>query len=174
MGHSLDAVIVPSGGGGLLVGAIAVCKAQGVSVFAAEPEHGGLGLTNALRCGERSLTLHGPPSVADGLRSLTGRANCEHIRQPGNVDGVFGVSEGQIKEAMKIVIEELGFAIEPSAAVPVAAVLFSREFARRMAAFKGGARVGIILTGGNIGVDDLLTIVPDLDMERLSETRRSY
>lgn len=75
MGQSLDAAIVPSGGGGLLVGAIAVCEAQGVSVFAAEPEHGGPGLAEALRTGRRSLTLDGPPSIADGLRSLTGAAN---------------------------------------------------------------------------------------------------
>jgi threonine dehydratase len=136
---------------------------ENVNVFAAEPEHGGPGLTEALRINERILTFNGKPSVADGLRSLTGAANWKHIREPGNVDGVFTVSEQQIKKAMKVVIEEFGFAIEPSAAVPVAAVLYSTAFAKRMAALKSGARIGIILTGGNVGIEDLRDIVPDLD-----------
>lgn len=88
--------------------------------------------------------------------------------QPGNVDGVFTVSEEQIKKAMGIMMAEFGFAVEPSAAVPVAAVLYSTAFARRMASFRERARVGIILTGGNISVDDFLTILSDQDLSFLS------
>jgi threonine dehydratase len=166
-GHSLDAVVVPSGGGGLLVGAIAVCKAQGVAVFGAEPETGGPGLACALRTGQRCLELDGSPTIADGLRSLTGEANWEHIRQGGNVDGVFTVGEEQIKEAVRVAVEELGFVIEPSAAVALAAVLFSPVFARRMARFGAEARVGVVLTGGNVGVDELLRLVPGLDVRNV-------
>jgi threonine dehydratase len=93
VGQQLDAIIVPSRGGGILVGAIAVCKALGVRVFVAEPKHGGQGLAAALQNGRRTLKLEGTLTIADGLRSLTGEANWEHIRQPANVDQVFTASE---------------------------------------------------------------------------------
>jgi threonine dehydratase len=169
LGQSLDAVIVPSGGGGLLVGAIAVCKPRGVTVFAAEPETGGPGLASALLSGQRSLDLDGTSTIADGLRSITGEANWAHIRQAGNVDQVFTVNEDQIKDAIKLGIEELGFLIEPSAAVALAVLLFSPAFARRMAMFARDVRVGIVLTGGNIGLEDLLTLVPDLDLDSVPQ-----
>jgi threonine dehydratase len=164
LGQSLDAVIVPSGGGGLLVGAIAVCKPQGVTVFAAEPETGGPGLVSALRTGQRSLDLDGTPTIADGLRSTTGEANWAHIRRAENVDQVFTVSEDQIKAAIKLGVEELGFLIEPSAAVALAVILFSSTFAQRMAMFARDVRIGIVMTGGNISVEDLLTLVPELNL----------
>jgi threonine dehydratase len=157
----LDAVVVPSGGGGLLVGAIAVCKARGVRVFGAEPEQGGPGLADGLRSGTRRTALDGGQTVADGLRCLTGEANWEHIRREGNVDGVFTVSEEQIREALGLAVRELGDRIEPSAAVALAVVLFSADFARQMAALGAGVRVGVILTGGNIGEEDLMTLVSD-------------
>ena len=164
----LDAVIVPSGGGGLLVGAIAVCKTSGVKVFAAEPERGGPGLAAALRTGRRSTSLDGSETVADGLRSLTGEANWENIRDRG-VDGVFTVSEVHIKEALRLAVEELGMVVEPSAAVGLAVTLFSSAFARSMARLEGLAKVGVVLTGGNIGVEQLLNLVPDLDVGKLRD-----
>lgn len=155
----LDAIIVPSGGGGLLVGAVSVCKPRGVTVFGAEPENGGPGLASALRTGHRSLDLSGAPTIADGLRSLTGAMNWEHIKQNGNVEQVFTVSEDQIKTSLRLASEELGFIIEPSAAVALAVALFNPAFARWSSTFNRGARVGIVLTGGNIGANEALQLL---------------
>jgi threonine dehydratase len=137
------------------VGAIAVCKSQSISVFAAEPETGGPGLVGALRTGIRCGEVKGQPSVADGLRVVTGPRNWEHIKRKGNVDGVFAVSEEQIIRAMGIVVEELGEVVEPSAAVGVAVVLYSEGFARRVTGMGGRVRVGVVLTGGNVRVGSI-------------------
>jgi threonine dehydratase len=161
-GNNLDAIIVPSGGGGLLCGAIAACKPHGVTVFGCEPEIGGPGLASALESGRRTLAIQGPGSIADGLRSLTGEANWEHIRTEGNVRQMLAVSEAQIEEALEVGVKELGFAIEPSAAVPLAAALFSDAFHRWVAAANRRVRVGIVLTGGNVSMEDLIALVPDL------------
>jgi threonine dehydratase len=164
----LDAVIIAGGTGGLLVGAIAVCKTAGVSVLAAEPERGGPGLAAALRSGRRATCLDGSETVADGLRTLTGEANWEHIKD-GGVDGMFTVSEVQIKDALRLVVEELGMLVEPSAAVGLAVTLFNPGFSRCMARFEGAAKVGVVLTGGNIGVEELLTLVSDLDVGKVRD-----
>ncbi|KAF1947195.1 tryptophan synthase beta subunit-like PLP-dependent enzyme [Clathrospora elynae] len=165
-GHRLDAVVVPSGGGGLLVGAIAVCKPLGVTVFAAEPELGGPGLAAAMQTGHlalRSLCLDGgsTPTIADGLQCLTGEANWEHIRGAGNVAQVFSVSEKQIKGTLRLVnSDEFVGAVEPSAAVGVAVVLFSSAFARWVVAqSKGVVRIGVVVTGGDFGVEELLILL---------------
>ncbi|KAL5390320.1 hypothetical protein DPSP01_001892 [Paraphaeosphaeria sporulosa] len=163
-GNPLDAIIVPSGGGGLLCGAIAACKPHGVAVFGCEPAVGGPGLASALEVGTRALTLQGPGSIADGLRSLTGEANWEHIRAEGNVRQVLTVSEVQIEQALKVGVKELGFAIEPSAAVPLAAALFSDAFHRWAAGAHRQVRVGVVLTGGNVSMEDLAALVPDFKM----------
>jgi threonine dehydratase len=79
MGRSpLDVIIVPSGGRGLLVGAAAVCRSQGVRLFGPEPECGVPGLTEALRNGMPPDSDAAPneiSTIADGLRSSTGVAN---------------------------------------------------------------------------------------------------
>lgn len=167
MGHGLDAVIVPSGGGGLLVGAIAVCKSLGVTVFGAEPAVGGPGLSAAIEKGARATKMDPAPTIAEGLRSLAGEENWEHIKCPGNVGGVFTASEQQIKEALRAGIENLDCVIEPSAAVPLAVALFNPDFQRQMAALKRHVRVGIVLTGGNVSSEELLRLVPDLDLENV-------
>lgn len=155
MGKELDAVIVPSGGGGLLCGAIAACKTQGATVFGCEPECGGPGLAAGLERGTRTMKIQGSGSIADGLRSLTGEANWEHIRAEGNVEKVFTVSEAQIEEALKAGVKELGFSIEPSAAVPLAVALYSDAFHEWVASANRRVRVGIVLTGGNVGLEGL-------------------
>jgi threonine dehydratase len=167
--NPLDVIIVPSGGGGLLVGAAAVCRSQGVRLFGAEPECGGPGLTEALRNGMRPDSDAAPNkinTIADGLRSSTGVANWEHIKIQDNVEGVFTASERQIKEALRIAIETFGFIIEPSAAVPVAVVLFNTEFHRLIAKEEGKVKVGIVITGGNTSIDDVCEIIPGIKLNR--------
>jgi threonine dehydratase len=166
---SLDVIVVPSGGGGLLVGAAAVCKPQGVRLFGVEPECGGPDLTEALRHGMRAdpeATPKEMDTIADGLRSSTGAANWEHIKVQDNVEGMFTASEHQIKEALKLVIEIFGFIIEPSAAVPVAVVLFNTDFHRLIAKEGGNVKIGIVITGGNASADGLRELIPGLKLNR--------
>lgn len=164
----LDAVIVPSGGGGLLVGAVAACKPQGILVFGAEPAHGGPGLANALRTAKRSERLEQERTIADGLRSLTGAANWEHIKSKDNVELVLAASEDEIVAAMRLAVETLGLIVEPSAAVALAVTLFSKQFHRRIAKMKGVVRIGVVLTGGNIGEEELQLLVPGVEFKCLS------
>ncbi|KAF2197101.1 tryptophan synthase beta subunit-like PLP-dependent enzyme [Delitschia confertaspora ATCC 74209] len=163
MGHSLDALIVPSGGGGLLVGAAAVCKPYRIIVFGAEPECGGPGLSAAKQRGTRTTHMdQGTSTVADGLRSLTGEANWEIIKETENVEDIFTVTEAEIKDTLRMAIKNLGFVIEPSAAVPLAVALFSTKFHARMTAEqKMHLKVGIVLTGCNIGEGQLMRILPN-------------
>lgn len=168
---TLDAIIVPSGGGGLLVGAAAVCNPEGVTVYGAEPECGGPALAAARQRGIRTTHLGSTVTIADGLRSLTGESNWEIVKARETVEDVYAVSEQQIKEALQLAIEELGFIIEPSAAVPLAVALFNEEFHRQIAKKKRHVRIGIVLTGGNISEKELQTILPDLSMSVSYEGR---
>ena len=141
---ALDAVVVPVGGGGLLAGTSLVGRALGMDVYGAEPE--------AVDDAARSLAtgVRQPPTggttVADGLRTALGARPFEIIRR--NVTGIVTVSEAEIVAAMRLVWEVMKIVIEPSSAVPVAALL-----ERRLPA--AGRRVGVILTGGNVDLDAL-------------------
>jgi threonine dehydratase len=75
------------------------------------------------------------------------------------VQGILGVSEGEIREALKMVVQELGGVVEPSAAVPLAAVMFSTGFREWIGRFDRPVSIGIILTGGNVSMEDIFTII---------------
>jgi threonine dehydratase len=140
----LDAIVAPVGGGGLLAGTAIVGAAMGVEVHGAEPA--------AVDDAYRSLIsgTRQPPTgshtVADGLRTALGDRPFAVIRQ--HVKGITVVSEEEIVAAMRLVWEVMKIIIEPSSAVPVAAVLSGRMPL-------AGRRVGVILTGGNVDLDAL-------------------
>lgn len=142
--EALDAVVVPVGGGGLLAGTSVVGRAFGFDVYGAEPE--------AVDDAARSLAtgVRQPPTggttVADGLRTALGVRPFEIIRR--NVTDIATVSDEQIVAAMRLVWEVMKIVIEPSSAVPVAALLEHRLPV-------AGRRVGVILTGGNVDFDAL-------------------
>ena len=143
----LDDIVAPIGGGGLLAG-ITLAAAQvapQARVTGAEPA-GADDAARSLAGGER-VSDHDPQTIADGLRALIGARNFAVLYRHG-ID-VITVSEAQITEAMTLIWRHLKQVVEPSAAVPLAAVLARREsFA--------GRRVGIVLSGGNLEVGDLL------------------
>jgi len=85
-------------------------------------------------------------TVADGLRTNLGEKTFAVIHK--RVPEIFLVTEEQIVEAMRHVWERMKIIVEPSCAVPFAAVL---NYPDRFA----GKNVGIILTGGNVDVDKL-------------------
>ncbi len=138
----LDLVLVPVGGGGLASGtALALEHLAGGSVplLGVEPAEA----DDAKRSLEQGKLLpsHYPPTIADGLRTGLGRIAFAVLRRLGV--SVLTVSEAAIREATSWVWTRLKVVVEPSAAVPVAALLQGKIAVR-------GKRVGVILTGGNV------------------------
>lgn len=146
----LDLIIVPVGGGGLLCGTAVAAKGArpGIRVIAAEPA----GADDAARsfAAGRIIPLEKASTVADGLRTSLGERNFPLIRQ--HVDEVVTVSEESIVAAMRRIWEVLKIIIEPSCAVPYAAIMEQKIDV-------SGKRVGIILTGGNVDLDALPWLV---------------
>ncbi|KAL9114608.1 MAG: hypothetical protein Q9227_001286 [Pyrenula ochraceoflavens] len=151
----LDALISPLGGGGLLSGLCVSFSPPSPSsstmVFGAEPSFSGADDgRRGLLAGERvphvsSLT------IADGLRTPVGLIPWRVISDRKMLEGIYSVTEDEIREAMRHVLERLKVWVEPSAVVGVAVAMFCEEF-RRLVPDEGWD-VGIVLTGGNTTVD---------------------
>jgi threonine dehydratase/serine racemase len=143
-----DALIAPVGGGGLMGG---LCiAAHGLNpnlrIFAAEPA----GADDAARskAAGKLIPQMGPNTIADGLLTSLGELTWPIIRD--HVERVITVTDEEIIRAMRLVWERAKIVIEPSSAVPVAAVL-SDEFK----SLQDIGRVGIVLSGGNVDLDEL-------------------
>lgn len=141
-----EVVIVPVGGGGLLAGvAVAVAgRLAGCEVIAAEPA----GADDAYRSfhGGAWVPQTEPDTIADGLLTSLGHRNFELIQR--HVRDVVRVSDAQVVDAMRFVWMHTKQIIEPSAAVPFAA-LFSDP------ARFAGQRVAVVASGGNVDLDRL-------------------
>jgi threonine dehydratase len=142
----LDVVMAPVGGGGLLSGtALAVAGlSPGTRVIAAEPE----GADDAYRSlrGGRIIPSVNPQTVADGLLTSLGENTFAIIQK--RVEQIVTVSEEAIVDGMRRVWERMKIVIEPSAAVPVGALLEGKVDL-------SDQRVGVILSGGNADLDRL-------------------
>lgn len=144
---ALDALIVPVGGGGLLSGTIiaAAAMAPGLAVWGAEPE-AARDTFDSVRAGTRQPLHATPDTIADGLRTSVG-----HITFPVIRDGAAGIltaREDSIVRAMRLIWERMKLVVEPSSAVPVAALLDNPDVL-------AGKRVGVIISGGNLDLDRL-------------------
>ena len=137
----LDIVVTPVGGGGLLSGTClgAHYFKPGLKVYAGEPE-GAADAVLSFRSGkvEKAPFVN---TIADGLLTTLSERTLEIIK--AHVTDILLVSEDEIKAALRLVYERMKIIIEPSCAVPLAAVLKYADL------FKG-KKVGIILTGGNV------------------------
>jgi threonine dehydratase len=144
----LDAIIAPVGGGGLLAGITLAAKARkpGIHVFGAEPA----GADDAFRSKSAGTLIPqtGPKTIADGLLTSLGELTWPVVRDL--VDDVICAQEDEIVAAMRLSWERAKLLIEPSSAVPVAAVLTERFKAR-----PGLRRIGVVLSGGNVNLDRL-------------------
>lgn len=139
----LDAVVTPIGGGGLAAGTALSVRAQ-AALWCAEPE-GAADAARSLAAGRLQLDFI-PDTVCDGLRGTLGAPNFELLRQHGA--RVETVSDAQTLAAMRLLWQVTKQTVEPSSAIALALVLARpREFA--------GKRVGIVLSGGNVGLDVL-------------------
>jgi threonine dehydratase len=148
----LDVILCPVGGGGLLCGTAVAAKALNpkIRILGVEPELGD-DVTQSFRAGRR-IAIATPATIADGLRTnCTGEKNFPLIQQ--YVDDMVTVSEAGIIAAMREVWEKLRIVIEPSAAVPYAALREGKFSAP-------GQRIGLILTGGNVDLDTLPWLKP--------------
>ena len=143
---ALDALLTPVGGGGLVCGsALAVAGiAPTLPVFGAEPE-GAADAFESLRRDEL-VTTQIPDTICDGLRGTLGAINFELMR--AHRVEVLLVSDAEVRAAMRLAWERLKLLVEPSGATVLAAVLRHRE---RFA----GQRVGLVLSGGNVDLDEL-------------------
>ena len=141
----LDMVIAPVGGGGLMSGtAIATADtAPDTTIIGAEPEVADDAYLS-FQTGRRH-PVQSTDTVADGLRTSLSELTFSCIRR--HADEIVTVTEKQIIEAMRFVWERMKIIIEPSAAVPVAAVFNSLD--------TRGKRIGIIISGGNMDLDTL-------------------
>jgi len=142
----LDLVMCPVGGGGLLSGTALAVKALSPStnVIAAEPS-GADDACRSFKAGYIIPSVH-PKTIADGLLTSLGEINFAIISQ--NVNDIITVSEESIVIAMQLVWERMKLIIEPSSAVPLAALLENKD------AFSN-QRIGIILSGGNVDLGNL-------------------
>ncbi|WP_031547572.1 threonine ammonia-lyase [Salinicoccus luteus] len=145
---SLDTVIVPTSGGGLLGGILTAIKesASGIRIFGAEPaavpryseslEHGG------------RMKVESRSTIADALVSVQPGARNFPVVQK-YADGMLKAGDESILKAMKMLLMEGKILAEPSAAVGLAAVLEDAYAPER------DEKVCFVISGGNVGFDQL-------------------
>lgn len=142
----LTALLAPIGGGGLISGTALSARAfsPGTKVYGAEPEE----VDDAYRSFKSGQLQFNTSinTIADGLRTNLGDKTFDIIQR--ELEAVFTVSEAEIVQAMRLIWERMKIIIEPSCAVPLAALL------RKRSLFEG-QRVGIVLTGGNVDLSRL-------------------
>jgi threonine dehydratase len=142
----LEMLFAPVGGGGLLSGTLLATHyfSPKTTVYAAEPE-GAADAVLSVASG-RIETAPYIDTIADGLMTKLGDKTFPVIKDL--VAGVITVSDKEIISAMKLIYERMKLVVEPSAAVPFAALLKEKERFR-------GKKVGIILSGGNVDLAKL-------------------
>lgn len=140
-------ILAPVGGGGLIAGCCLAAHHYGnnCKVIGAEPAE----MDDAFRSLKEGTIIYNEPgkmTVADGLRTFLGDINFPIIQ--AFIDQILRVEEEEIVAALRMVWERMKIIIEPSCAVPVAAVIKYSELFQ-------GKKVGIILSGGNVDLDHL-------------------
>jgi threonine dehydratase len=142
----LEAVVAPVGGGGLISGTAIATHGMDprIAVYGAEPA----GADDASRgfASGRVEPMNNPQTIADGLRSTVSERTLGAMR--AHLKAIATCSEGAIVAAMRAVWERAKIVIEPSSAVPLAAMLEGTLDLR-------GKRVGVVITGGNVDLDRL-------------------
>ncbi len=145
-GDDVDILMTPVGGGGLAAGTALAVKylTPTTQVILAEPEE----VNDAYQSFKtgKLVPATNKPTIADGLKTSLGVLNFEIIQS--HVKDILTVSEAEIVEAMRLVWERMKIIIEPSCAVPLAAVLKNKPLF-------SNKKIGIILTGGNVDLGNL-------------------
>jgi threonine dehydratase len=148
----LDVLVAPVGGGGLVAGCATAAQglAPGIQVFGVEADTAN-DTYLSLQKGER-VTIPPPPTIADGIRILTpGRLTFPIVRE--RVSAILLVTDDEIIAAVRFLLLRAKLVVEPTGAVAAAALLAGKL------PLPPGARVGVILSGGNIDPALLARIV---------------
>ncbi|MEO1998231.1 MAG: pyridoxal-phosphate dependent enzyme [Planctomycetaceae bacterium] len=142
----IDTLMTPVGGGGLLAGTLLAASAlrPDLQVLGGEPEQ----VDDAFRsvAARQRLPLESGTSIADGLLTSLGKLTFPIIEQ--SVEAILLASEASIVATLHLMMERMKLVIEPSAAVPLAALLASDLDV-------SGRKVGIILSGGNLDLSQI-------------------
>lgn len=147
----LDALIVCAGGGGFLSGCTVAAKhlLPGIEVYGAEPERGN-DMQQSLREG-RIVQIDVPRTICDGQQTqAVGHHPFEVIQ--AHVKDILTVGDPAVVDAMRFAFERMKVVLEPSGACALAALMVHAERFR-------GKRVGVTLSGGNIGLDRFVALV---------------
>jgi len=149
---SLDALVTPVGGGGLMAGCATVAKAlfPGLTVVGVEADTANDTALSLAR-GER-VSIPPPPTIADGIRVTSPGALTFPILQR-HLAGIALVTDEEITGAVRVLALRARVVVEPTGAVGAAAALAGKLPVPR------GARVGVVLSGGNIDPDLLVRIL---------------
>lgn len=142
----LNLIIAPVGGGGLLSGTALAARYFGnqTHVIAAEPERADDAYRSFIS--RAFVPSVSPDTIADGLRTSLGTLTFPIIME--NVDDIVTVSESGIITAMRLIWERMKILVEPSSAVPLAVILEGKIDV-------SGKKTGIILSGGNVDLNEL-------------------
>jgi threo-3-hydroxy-L-aspartate ammonia-lyase len=138
----LDYFFVCLGGGGLISGCALAARALSprCKVYGVEPEAGN-DVQQSLRTGER-VKIDVPRTIADGAQTQqVGKLNFEVIRR--NVDDIFTATDAQLVETMRFYAERMKMIVEPTGCLSFAGAKASGVDLK-------GARVGVLISGGNV------------------------
>lgn len=142
----LDLVLAPIGGGGLMCGTAVVGRQlrPKLKLYGVEPA----GADDALRSFRAGVVtpVARPDTIADGLRATVGRNTLPILIR--TLDDIVTVDDAAIIRAMRYLWERVKLVVEPSGAVPLAALLEGKVACT-------GRRIGIIISGGNVDLDAL-------------------
>ena len=142
----LDYIISPVGGGGLASGTILSTKffSENTKVVLAEPQKANDAYESFTN--KRLIPVSNPNTIADGLKTSLSEKTFKIILD--GTDQIVTIGEEEIVNSMKLIWERLKIVCEPSCSLPLAAVLKNKK------KFKG-KKIGLILTGGNVDVNNL-------------------
>jgi threonine dehydratase len=147
----LDLLFAPVGGGGGLAGYALVAKSQEPAPRVVGVEPSASGLAAASMAAGELVERPVPATIADGQRlTVLGDLNFAIMRD--HVDEIVGVTEDEIVGAMRFAFERLKVVLEPSGACSLAAVLAKKIDVANQ-------RVGVVLSGGNIGTDRFISLL---------------
>ncbi len=148
--NSLEVIVAPVGGGGLLSGTSIAVKGfnPSIQVYGAEPK-----LVDDAYRSFRSGKLESNTrinTIADGLRTNLSERTLGYIRR--NVNDIILVSEREILDAMQFLWERMKLVVEPSGAVSLAAILSGRISMK-------DKKIGAIISGGNVDIEGFFTLL---------------
>ncbi|MEI8408088.1 MULTISPECIES: threo-3-hydroxy-L-aspartate ammonia-lyase [unclassified Kribbella] len=147
----LDALLVPVGGGGLMAGCATAATAlsPGIRMIGVEPAAGD-DHARSLAAGER-VEIDVPRTIADG-QAISTPGELTFAVNRRLVDSFELVADDEIVAAMAFAFERLKIVLEPSGASALAALLAGRIHPLP-------ERVGVVLSGGNVGLDRFLELL---------------